>query len=244
MSRSLQDTVIAVTGAAGGIGRAICRTVVEAGACVVIVDVDPAAGTVLQDELGVDRAAVVSGDIGDPATSAAMVDTAVERFGRLDSVVANAGIAMFGSIVDRSDADVLSMVNTNFVGTIWATRAAVRRFREQGDGGDIVVIASVAGFRGGATESIYTGTKHGQVGLAGALDREVRAEGIRVTMIAPAGVNTAIAFGTGRTEGDPLLETYLQPEDIAAAVRTTLEQPRRLRTTLWAMYSMVEETTM
>ena len=76
------------------------------------------------------------------------------------------------------------------------------------------------------------------VGVAGALDREVRTEGIRVTAICPAGVKTEFAIGAGRTEGDPALDEYLLPEDVANAVVTVLQQPRRVRTTQWQMWSM------
>jgi NADP-dependent 3-hydroxy acid dehydrogenase YdfG len=75
-------------------------------------------------------------------------------------------------------------------------------------------------------------------GLAGALDREVRTEGIRVTAICPAGVETEFAIGAGRTEGDPSLADYLRPEDVAFTVLTVLKQPRRVRTTQWQLWSM------
>jgi len=103
-----------------------------------------------------------------------------------------------------------------------------------------VIISSVAGLRGGADEAVYAATKFAQVGLAGSLDREVRADGIRVSTLCPAGVNTEFAIGRGRTEGDPGLAGFLQPEDIASAVVTVLRQPRRMRTTLWTMWSMSE----
>ncbi|MCW2885784.1 MAG: short-chain dehydrogenase/reductase, partial [Streptosporangiaceae bacterium] len=70
--------------------------------------------------------------------------------------------------------------------------------------------------------------------------REVRTEGIRVSTLCPAGVHTEFAIGQGRTEGDPALDDFLQPEDLGAAVVTVLRQPRRMRTTLWAMWSMAE----
>jgi 3-oxoacyl-[acyl-carrier protein] reductase len=146
---------------------------------------------------------------------------------------------MYGGILDSSDEDLRLMMRTNFEGTVWALRAAVAHFRSAPDaGGDVVVVSSVAGLRGGADEAVYAGTKFAQVGLAGALDREVRAEGIRVTTICPAGVHTEFAIGAGRTEGDPSLQDYLRPEDVAHAIVTVLEQPRRVRTTQWHLWSM------
>ncbi len=188
-------------------------------------------------ELGAERVVAVVGDVREPSASAALVTAAERAFGRLDSIVVNAGIGMYGGILDRSDEDLQMMMRTNVEGTVWAVRAAVRSFREAG-GGDVVIVASVAGLRGGADEAVYAATKFAQVGLAGALDREVRPDGIRVTALCPAGVETEFAIGAGRTEGDPSLADYLRPEDVAFAVVTVLRQPRRLRTTQWQMWSM------
>jgi NADP-dependent 3-hydroxy acid dehydrogenase YdfG len=188
-------------------------------------------------EFGADRVVAVVGDVREPSASAALVTAAERAFGRLDSIVVNAGIGMYGGILDRSDEDLQMMMRTNVEGTVWAVRAAVRSFREAG-GGDVVIVASVAGLRGGADEAVYAATKFAQVGLAGALDREVRPDGIRVTALCPAGVETEFAIGAGRTEGDPSLADYLRPEDVAFAVVTVLQQPRRLRTTQWQMWSM------
>jgi 3-oxoacyl-[acyl-carrier protein] reductase len=117
----------------------------------------------------------------------------------------------------------------------------VRHFRGAG-GGDVVIISSVAGLRGGGNEAVYAATKFAQVGLAGSLDREVRTDGIRVSTICPAGVHTEFAIGAGRVADDPALKDFLRPEDVGAAVLSVLRQPRRMRTTLWSMYSMAESS--
>ena len=179
----------------------------------------------------------MAGDVRDPAAATALVEAATTAFGRLDSVVINAGLGMYGGILDRTDEDLQTMTRTNVEGTIWAARAAVGPSARP-DPGDIVIVASVAGLRGGADEAVYAATKFAQVGFAGALDREVRTDGIRVTAICPAGVETEFAIGAGRTEGDPALADYLRPEDVAFAVMTVLQQPRRVRTTQWQLWSM------
>lgn len=237
-TRDLTGSVIAITGASAGIGQAAARLLVEAGAKVVLGARRADRLEALVAELGADNALAVPGDVTSADDQAALIAAAVQRFGKLDSVVANAGIGMYGGITDTTDDDVRSMLHTNLDGTVWTVRAAVRQFRKAGAGGDVVIVSSVAGLRGGGDEAIYASTKFGQVGLGGALDREVRAEGIRVSTICPAGVKTEFAIGTGRTEGDPALDDYLQPEDVAFAILTVLQQPRRLRTTLWAMWSM------
>jgi 3-oxoacyl-[acyl-carrier protein] reductase len=235
---SLQDQVVVITGASAGIGRATARELLGAGARVVL-------GARRRDRLDQlaaefpDRVAAVTMDVRIPADSKRLVATALERFGRLDALVANTGIGMYGGILDHSDDALATMLDTNIAGTVWPIRAAVPHMIEAGRG-DIVIVASVAGFRGGADEAVYAATKFAQVGLAGSLDRELREKGIRVTTIGPAGTSTEFAIGAGRTEDMPELQTYLRPEDIAFAIRTVLEQPRRLRTQYWTIWSMAQ----
>lgn len=232
--RSLKGTVVAITGASAGVGRATARDLVQAGARVVLGARRKERLDALVEELGGSEVAVaVVGDVRQPSHSNELVAAAVEHFGQLDSLIANAGIGMYGGILDPTDDDLKTMIDTNFTGTVWSVRAAVRQFDAAGKGGDIVVISSVAGFRGDANEAVYAGTKFAQVGLTGSIDRELRPRGIRVSMICPAGIETEFAIGRGRTEGDPSLAEYLRPEDISDMVRIVLEQPRRVRTTQW-----------
>jgi 3-oxoacyl-[acyl-carrier protein] reductase len=238
-TRALTDTVVVVTGASSGIGAATVRLLAEAGALVLATARREDRLKELVAEFG-DRADYLAADIAAPETGPALVERAVSRFGRLDSIVVNAGIGMYAGITEASTEDLSTMLRTNVDGTVWPIRAAVEQFRTQGTGGDIVITASVAGLRGGGTEAVYAATKFAQVGLAGSLDREVRAEGIRVSTIAPAAVSTEFAIGRGRTEGDPALEQVLRPDDVGNAILTVLTQPRRVRTTLWALYSMAE----
>lgn len=239
-TRSLADTVVAVTGASAGIGAAAARLLVEHGAHVAVQARRSERLAELADELGADNAAAVTGDVQDPASAEALVATAVDRFGRLDSIVVNAGIGMYGGILDASEDELRTMMRTNIEGTVWAVRTAVAQFRRAAAGGDVVIVSSVAGIRGGGNEAVYAATKFAQVGLAGSLDREVRSEGIRVSTICPAGTHTEFALGAGRTEGDPALDDFLRPEDVAHTIVTVLEQPRRLRTTQWQLWSMAE----
>jgi NADP-dependent 3-hydroxy acid dehydrogenase YdfG len=180
--------------------------------------------------------------VRDPRLNDALVRAAVDKWGRLDTMVANAGIGAYGGILDLDEAALTEMVETNYLGTVWSVRSAVKQFRAQDGGGDVIIVSSVAGFRGGADEAVYAGTKHAQVGLAGSLDRELRAEGTRVTLICPAGTATEFAIGAGRTEGSPELDDYLRPEDVAHAIRAVLEQPRSVRTTVWQLWSMQQQS--
>lgn len=240
-TRSLADTVVAVTGASAGIGQAAVRLLVEEGARVVAGARRHERLEELERELGGARVESVEMDVRSPEDNRRLVDVALERFGRLDTIVANAGIGLYGSVLDHDDHDVAEMMETNYAGTVWGVRAALPALREAG-GGDIVIVSSVAGLRGGAGEAVYAGTKFAQVGLAGALDRELREQRIRVTAICPAGVDTEFAMGTGRTPDSPELASYLRPEDVAHAIISVLRQPRRVRTTLWALWSMDQQS--
>ena len=235
----LQDTVVAITGASAGIGRATARELAGAGANVVVGA--RRQGASRGPRGGSTRAGSWPSrwTSGRPTTAGGSSRPAVERFGRLDTLVANAGIGMYGGILDHTDDELTTMLDTNVAGTVWPIRAAVPEMRKTGQG-DIVIVASVAGFRGGADEAVYAATKFAQVGLAGRSDRELREDGIRVTTIGPAGTSTEFAMGAGRTEDMPALKTYLKPEDIAFAIRTVLEQPRRLRTQYWTIWSMAQ----
>lgn len=240
-TRDLTDTVVAITGATAGIGAATADQLVEAGAKVVLGGRREERLDEAVRRLGADRAVGVVMDVQSPDDCRLLVETAVATFGRLDSIVPNAGIGLYGSIVDHSDDEVARMMHTNYDGTVWAVRAAIPALLA-GGGGDIVIVASVAGLRGGEDEAVYAGTKFAQVGLAGGLDRELREKGIRVTAICPAGVGTEFAVGTGRIDHDPRFAEWLTADDVAHAIVTVLQQPRSVRTTLWALWSMGQQS--
>ena len=236
-SRDLSETVVAITGATSGIGRETARLLVGAGARVAVGARRPDRLDALIAELGEDNAVGVPMDVRFPADNAKLVGAALDRWGRLDSIVPNAGIGMYGGILDQTDEQLTTMMDTNYAGTVFTVRAALPPMLKAG-GGDIVIVSSVAGFRGGADEAVYAGTKHAQVGLAGALDRELREQGVRVTLICPAATATEFAVGAGRAENDARSADWLSPADVAAAIVTTLRQPRRMRTAIWALWSM------
>jgi NADP-dependent 3-hydroxy acid dehydrogenase YdfG len=241
-SRSIEGSVAVITGASSGIGAASARALVAAGANVALSARRKERLDALADELGAEHVVGVTGDVRDPEHNDALIEAAVRRWGRVDTVVANAGIGAYGGILDLDDGVLREMVETNYLGTVWTVRAGVRHMRAHGHGGDIVIISSVAGFRGGADEAVYAGTKHAQVGLGGSLDRELRGEGIRVTLVCPAGTSTEFAIGAGREEGSPELDDYLRPDDVAYAVRVVLEQPRSVRTTVWQLWSTEQQS--
>jgi NADP-dependent 3-hydroxy acid dehydrogenase YdfG len=234
----LAGKVVAITGASAGIGAATARALAAEGASVVLGARRQERLEELAEELG-EGAAIVEMDVRDPAASTRLVETAMDRYGRLDAIVVNAGIGMYGGIMDLADDELRDMVDTNVNGTIWPVRAAVPRFLDAGVG-DIVIVSSVAGLRGAGDEAVYAATKFAQVGLAGALDRELREKNVRVTSICPGGTATEFAMGAGRTPDMPGLADMLRAEDVAAAIVTVLRQPKTMRTLLWSMRSIHE----
>lgn len=233
----LTGRVVAITGASAGIGAATARALLAEGAKVAV-------GARRKDRLDAladdfpNSVAVVEMDVRRPQDSRRLVAACLEQFGRIDALVANAGIGAYGGIMDLTDDQLADMMDTNVAGTVWPIRAVVPSLKE--NGGDIVIVASVAGLRGAADEAVYAATKFAQVGLAGGLDRELRSDGIRVTTLAPGGTATEFAMGSGRTPDMPGLADMMEPEDVAAAVMTVLKQPRSMRTLVWSMRSMRE----
>ncbi len=234
----LKGKVAAITGATAGIGAATARALVEEGASVILGGRRRERLDQFVAEAG-DAAVGVEMDVRDPQGSRRMVEVALDRFGRLDALVANAGIGAYGGIMDLTDEKLSEMMDTNVAGTVWPIRAAVPHFLEVG-GGDIVIVASVAGLRGAGDEAVYAATKFAQVGLAGGLDRELREKNIRVSTICPGGVATEFAMGAGRTPDMPGLAEMMRAENIAAAVVTVLKQPASMRTLVWSMRSIHE----
>ena len=239
--RDLTGEVLIITGATSGIGQQLAYAAVDAGAKVVLNARTKEKLDQLVKELGDNNATSLAGDCADPQVTRQIVAAALSKFGKIDAVIPNAGIGMYGSILDYSDEQITSMLRTNIDATIHIIRAALPSMIKAATG-DIVITASVAGFHAAANQAIYSGTKHAQVGIAAALDRELREKGIRVALVCPAGVDTEFAMGTGRTPGMEKLATYLRPADVAQQILYILRQPKSVRTFIWTLWSMNQQS--
>lgn len=223
------DKTAVVTGAASGIGAAIARRVVAEGGRVVIADIQEGPSQALVEELGADVAVVGPTDVSNEDDVAAAVDLAVERFGRLDVMVNNAGIVgVLGPVgetpVDAWDRTVGILLRGVFLGM----KHAARVMQPQGSG-SIISVASTAGVQGGLGPHCYTACKHAVVGLTKSVATELGPVGIRVNAIAPGNTATAMtaSFITGDHEAIDqvtdaiasisLLKESGLPEDIADA---------------------------
>ena len=239
--RDIKGSVVVITGATTGIGAAAAKQLVELGCKVVLNARNEAKLQEIVASLGADNAAYLAGDSSIPDVARAVAKKALDAFGTIDCVVPNAGIGMYGSVLDYSDDEVNRMMRTNYEGSVHIVRATLPTMLAK-KAGDIIMVSSVAGFRGGGDESIYAGTKHAQVGFAGGLDRELREKGVRVALVCPAGTDTQFAIEAGRKAGEPKLATYLRPDDVAFQIVQIMRQPLTVRTHIWTLWSMQQQS--
>jgi NADP-dependent 3-hydroxy acid dehydrogenase YdfG len=217
----LEGKAALITGASGGIGAAVANRLHDAGASVGLL-------SRRGDDLGLQRSLGVSCDVRDRSAVADATDAVVERFGRLDVVVANAGVGAYGPFLELDPELMEAMIDVNLKGTLYTAAATLQHLIDSGEG-DFVALASVAGLRAFPGEAAYNASKFGQVGFARALDHELRERGVRATCICPGGVKTDFAIGTGRTEGDPELDGMLTADEVADVVLFAVTRPKRMR---------------
>jgi NADP-dependent 3-hydroxy acid dehydrogenase YdfG len=217
---SLRGKVIAITGGARGIGRATAGALVSEGAKVAIGDLDLELAERTAAELGGETIALDL-DVTRRDSFQRFIDQTEERLGPLDVLVNNAGIMPIGPFVDEDDATAQRMVDINLHGVLYGMKLALARMKPRRSG-HIVNLASQAGkagFPGGAT---YCATKHAVVGVSEAVRAEVRDDGIELSCVMPAIVNTELASGLVEARGVKSVE----PEDVAAAIVDALQRPR------------------
>jgi rhamnulose-1-phosphate aldolase/alcohol dehydrogenase len=240
----LQGKVALVTGAAGGIGRAVVESLASAGACVVALDLDDEGATEAVKQLGHNGIAA-PGDVTSEAAVAGAFSAAVEAFGGVDIVVSNAGVASSAGIEETTLAEWERNHAILGTGYFLVAREAFGVLRRQGRGGSIVFVASKNALVAGKNAAAYSSAKAAELHLARCLAEEGGADGIRVNTVNPDAVlqgsriwdsswreQRAAAYGI---EPDQLEEHYRQrttlgvnilPEDIAEAV-LHFASPRR-----------------
>ena len=217
----LTGKVALVTGASRGIGAAVARRLADAG-------VELGLGSRAGDDLGIAGAVAPPTDVRDPAQVDALVAATVEAHGRLDIVVANAGVGAYGPFLELDPEQLELMIDVNLKGVMYTARAALPHLLRAG-GGDFVSLASVAGVNAFPGEAVYNASKFGQVGFTRALDLELREHGVRCTSICPGGVATDFAIGTGRMPDMPELAEMMSSGDVADVVLFALTRPRSMR---------------
>jgi len=235
-SRTYEDKVVVITGAAGGIGTAMAHAFGDAGAKLVLLDLDEERLRTLQHQLD---------GFGIPSTIAACDVTqlgacqharrvAVDAFGSVDVVVANAGIS-HRSLFAATDPEVLHKVmEVNFFGAVNLTHAFLDDVKQQR--GQIIAVSSVAGFAPLVGRTGYAASKHALHGFFDSLRSELKGTGVDVMVVCPAFTDTALAQNALTGEGEQVGGSQsrntaggtMTPADVAAAVVDAGRQRRRL----------------
>ena len=225
----MTDRVAFITGASRGVGAAVARAFHGDG---MRVGLASRSG----DDLGIGLG--LECDVRDPDAVSAAVDATVSEFGRLDVVVANAGVGAYGKFLDLDPDDVEAMIDVNLKGTLYTARFTLPHLIESK--GDFVSLASVAGLRAFPGEAVYNASKFGMLGFTRSLDHELRELGVRVTNVAPGGVATDFAMGSGRTPES--VEGMMTADEVAEVVLFVVNRPRDLRMLTVSFRPMNEES--
>jgi 2-deoxy-D-gluconate 3-dehydrogenase len=221
----LQHRIALVTGASTGLGAAIAIAVAEAGAHVAC------HGNSRSPQATCDRinnaggvAHPISGDLSQPETPRHLVDQTLERFGRIDILINNAGTIRRAPAADYSDEDWTAVIEVNLSSVFRLSKLAGKQMIERGEGGKIINIASLLSFQGGITVPAYAASKGGVAQLTKALANEWAKHRINVNAIAPGYMRTAntAALQADETRNRQILERipagrWGEPEDLAGA---------------------------
>jgi len=228
--RRFQGRVVAITGGAAGIGLATARRITAEGGKLAILDwsqddLNNAVGLIEREGGAV---LGIRGDTASRSDCSTLVSIAMERWGRLDGLVANAGIRVFGPFLESSDEDWDRILAVNLRGVAYACTEAALAMQTAGNGGAMVLVSSQNAIVGRANMSLYDAAKAGVLSLARSLAVELAPDGIRVNSVCPGFTVTDFhirrAEAEGRTADDlraaqpGLFKRPAEPEELAAAI--------------------------
>lgn len=209
----LENKVAVVTGASSGVGRDIALRFAKEGAKVVAVARRAERLAALEEQSKDLPGEIVAfaGDISIEETNEKMIDFAIEKFGKFDILINNAGLMDNFAPAENLDTELMiKLMNVDVFGPAWATRKAVKVFLNNENGGNIVNIASIAGLCGGKSGCAYTMAKHAVIGLTKNTAFSYRLDKIRCNAICPAGINTEMT--------DPALFATADQKGLAGAM--------------------------
>lgn len=224
--KALEDQIIVLTGASSGIGLATARMAAKRGARLVLAARNEEALRQLTTEIERNggEAIYVVADVGDEAEVEGIATKAVEHFGDFDTWVNDAGISIYGQMIDVATADHRRMFETNFWGLVYGSLAAARHFRRRATdiGGSIVNVGSVLSDRAVPVQGMYSASKHAVKGFTEALRMELENEGVpvAVSLVKPSGINTPFTrHAKSYQEEEPSLPPPVYaPEVVAEAI--------------------------
>jgi NADP-dependent 3-hydroxy acid dehydrogenase YdfG len=240
MTTPLDGTVALVTGASSGIGERTAVALAELGASVVVAArrTDRLDALVEQVTRKGGAALAVAADVTDEEQANVAVAEAVDRFGRLDTVVANAGVMLLGPIVDADTTEWRRMIELNTLGAMYTAHAALPHLlaaaeQEPRRVADLVVTSSVAGRRVRQGSGVYNASKHAIGAFAEALRMEVTQRHVRVSLIEPGAVETELSSHNRPEIRERMRERFagvdrLQADDIARLISFVVTSPRHM----------------
>ena len=246
----ITGTVAIVTGASSGIGEATAKELAALGASVAVVArrSDRLDALVAEIEAAGGSALAVAADITDRVQAERAVQAVVDRFGRLDILINNAGLMLLGTVVEQDIEDWERMIAVNQNGLLFMTKAALPHLLaaaedERRGVADIVNISSIAGRQSWAGFAAYNMTKFGVNGFTEALRQEVTKKHVRVGVLEPGAVETELISHNNDTVKEGLtvsdaenIPEKLQPQDIAESIAYMVTRHRRSSIAeLWAM---------
>jgi short-subunit dehydrogenase len=221
--------VIAITGASAGIGRATALRLARDGAAVAICArrADRLDAVAAEIVAAGGQALAMPADVTLAADMEAFVTRTVERFGRLDVMMCNAGFGIAGAIDDIAPDQMQKLMDINYTGTYHATRAALPLFRRQRSG-HVIMVSSIVGKRGVPFMGAYSATKFAQVGLAECLRSELRGSGIHVSVVYPVSTETEFFEVMSRETGTAVTRAMgprQSVEQVADAIAKAIRRP-------------------
>jgi NADP-dependent 3-hydroxy acid dehydrogenase YdfG len=240
MSESLNGTVALVTGASSGIGEATALEFARLGATVAIAARRRDRLESLAEDIGEagSEALVLETDVTSEASAREAVENTVERFGRLDTVVANAGVMLLGPIEDAPVDEWQRMVELNVLGLLYTAHAAVPHLLKAASSGprnvaDLVLISSVAGRVARNGSGVYNLTKHGVGAFGESLRQELAKRHVRVSLVEPGAVATELSDHLREEVREQAMKRFadierLESQDIADAIAYIVTRHRRV----------------
>ena len=226
---NLAEKVVLITGASSGIGRATAILTGKARSPVIIAArrMDRLTQVASEIESAGGKVLAIQTDIADELQVAAMVDKALQHFGRIDVLVNNAGIGLYATVDETTPEQMQKLWRVNYMGTFYAIKHVLPVMRKQ-ESGQIVVVASMSGRRGAKFKSAYCATKFAQIGLLESLRMELTNTNIKCTLIFPGGTQTEFfEVIENPAQRDVRLYGSIQTaEQVAAEILKAIENPR------------------